>query len=164
MDTVTAQILLKPPFLSFPPFIQYRLSTLEEMHCCSQRASTYLTSIMGLLCFNALNFFLLWICQKGMFFFFPSLLGFQALSPTRNGPCQKEQCGQDTIIQMSLTDRVQYTLTLSESNSGQYLTPRSHLLSQRRSESGSEEYVWECECEECVSACRLWRALLVWCC
>lgn len=40
--------------------------------------------------------------------------------------------------------RVQYTMTLSETNSGQHLTPWSRPLSRQRSESGGEEYVREC--------------------
>jgi len=72
--------------------------------------------------------------------FFHRYSGFR-YSPQHRTGHTAEQCGQDTIIQMSLTDRVQYTLTLSESNSGQYLTPRSCPLNRGRSESGSEEYV-----------------------
>lgn len=84
-------------------------------------------------------------------------------SPQHGTGHKAEQCGQDTIIQMSVTDGVQYTLTLSESNSGQYLTPLNGLV--RLTEGGLKVEVKSmCECEECVSACRLWRALLVWCC
>lgn len=127
----------QPPFLSFPPFIQYRLSTLEEMHCSSQRASTYLTSIMGLLCFNAQLSYTVNVSEGRKVCFFHRCSGFRH-SP-QHGTGHKAR--QDTIIQMSLTDRVQYTLTLSESNSGQYLTPRSCPLNRGRSKSGSEEYV-----------------------
>lgn len=139
MDTVTAQILLNP--LSFHFHLSFSIISQPSRRCTAPlKGPEHIWHQLWDYYALMLNFLYCECVRRKEGVFSITTLVSGTLP---NGTGHKaEQCGQDTIIQMSMTDRVQYTLTLSESKSGQYLTPRSCPLNRGRSESGSEEYVW----------------------